>query len=66
MEAKDLFTIGEIAIRCNVPRHAVVYCLESRNIEPTCRVGQAKAYDLATVQRIKSELQRIKEARDRK
>lgn len=63
MEAK-LFTIGEIAKRCNVARHAVAYCLLSRNIPMTCRVGQAKCYDEPTVQRIESELKRIQEGRN--
>lgn len=64
MEKKKLFTIGEIAIRCNVPRHAVVYCIESRNIEPTCRVANTKCYDSPTVEWIESELTRISEGRN--
>jgi hypothetical protein len=63
VEAPALPTIGSIAQECGVPLHRVAYVIDSRGIKPIGWAGNAKVFDAAAVQRIKSELRRIAEDR---
>ena len=53
-------TPGEISRRLGVPVHRIDYIIRTRNIRPAGRAGNAYFYEEAGVEKIASELLRIK------
>lgn len=52
-------TTGQIAERLKMPVHRVEYIIESRNIEPTNRVGNIRVFDEAAVKLIEKAAAKI-------
>ena len=59
----SLPTVGEIARRIGRAVHRVEYVIRSRNIVPCGIAGNARVFNDADVERIKSELRRIERAK---
>jgi hypothetical protein len=57
----ELLTVTEIARRFNVPPHAVTYVIKTRGIRTNRWAGHARLFDEAAVDRIASELDRIRQ-----
>ncbi len=57
-------TVGVIAQRLGEPLHRVAYVIRSRNLQPVARAGNARVFDEAGVNFIRSELRRIDEERE--
>jgi DNA-binding transcriptional MerR regulator len=58
-----LLTIGDIARLLDVSPHRITYIVSSRRIEPSGRVANVRVFDAAAVDRIRSELRRIRSGR---
>ena len=52
-------TIGEIARRLGVPHHRIEHLIQSRDLRPVARAGNARVFDEATVEYLRAELRRI-------
>ena len=55
----NVWTISQMERDTGLPRHRVLYVIESRHIKPVAKVGNTNVYDDNDYQRIKSELKRI-------
>ena len=61
----DLFTIGDISARLDVPFYRVRYVISVRpEIQPVSRVGGYRVFNAATVELIRRELEAIRERRE--
>ncbi len=49
-------TVGEIALRLNVPVHRVEYAVLAHDISPVGRAGNARVFDDSALKRIKAAL----------
>lgn len=53
-------TVGEISRRLGVPLHKVEYVIRARGIHASGRAGNARVFTEADLERIASELRRIR------
>ena len=59
-----LKTIGQIVEELGTPIHKIRYVITSRQIEPIARIGPCRVFDELAFERIREELDKIKEGRD--
>ena len=59
-----LLTVGALARKLDAPLHRVEYILSSRNVQPVGRAGNARVFQPADLDFVKSELRRIDEERN--
>ena len=59
----QMFTVGELARRAGVPVHRVTYVIETRDIEPLGRAGQARVFGREAAEQVLEELRQIAAAR---
>jgi DNA-binding transcriptional MerR regulator len=54
-----LFTVGELARRAGVPVHRVTYLIETRDILPEGRAGQARVFSAVAAEQVLAALHQI-------
>lgn len=64
MATPSMPTTGEIARSLDEPTHRVEYVIRTRGIAPCGRAGNARVFDEAAVELIRSELERIDSGRE--
>lgn len=61
----ERYTLPEVARMLGVRLHQAEYAVRSYGIDPVARIGNARVYDTAAIERIRSALDRIADRRHR-
>lgn len=57
--ASDVWTVSQMEKALGLPRHRVLYVIESRGIKPAGKIGNTNIYNHDDYDRVRSELTRI-------